>query len=76
MNKEKCESLYQEYLSLKVKVDYAFQVKDVVRDKPLEIRTAPSSEDMQRFNELKKLLKNDCKECLGLSPSELFKLEQ
>ncbi|MBU2103465.1 hypothetical protein KJ848_03240 [Patescibacteria group bacterium] len=74
MDKDQCQKLFEEFRSLKAKMDYAFQVHDVVPGQPLDIRTAPPAEDMFRYKEVAELLLANCTECLVLDPGELHEL--
>lgn len=75
MEKEKCEELYGEYKKLKAEIDYVFKARDVIPEKRIEVHTVPPFEHMERYRELKKILRNDCKNCLNLTPGDWFKIE-
>jgi hypothetical protein len=75
MKKEECTKLWEEYLSLKGEMDMAFQARDYNPHESMVVHPAPPYEHMLRFEEVKKVLQSKCIECLELSPSDAFELE-
>lgn len=75
MQKADCENLYREYLSLKEKLDNVLQVHEVVPGKPREVLPLIFG-DMVKQGELAILLRNQCKECLNIDPSDWFNIER
>jgi|GEM_PF-6689731 len=75
-NKQKYSALYQEFLELKAKVDYAFQVRSVIPNQPLEIRTAPSLEEIDRLGEIANILIKEGKKFLDLNPGEWYEISE
>ncbi len=73
--KQYCENLYQEYIRLKAIIDNAFQVQNYYPGRELDSKPAPLIEDMERFYEAKKELKEKCKLFLNLKPGEWFEIE-
>ena len=74
--KEYCENLYQEYQKLKKEIDYAFELRDYHPGGKMEARPLPPEEDMKRFPEVKKELREKCRPYLDLDPGEWFEIEQ
>jgi hypothetical protein len=74
-NKEECEKMYQEFISLKREIDDVFQVHDMTPGRKIEAKLAPPIEKFERRDFLKNEIALNCKDCLALKPGEWFEIE-